>query len=111
MTDRNAGSRASTAAAWVSYDQVSELLAIKLRSLHGIRSPIMASHMAGPVMRPMVRRGLLRSEIADPPWVKRKWRVPALTNLGEHVLLIVAERAMVEIGVCDSLASVEEDGE
>ena len=113
---RDPGHRVSVLAAhFVTPEQVAELFAVKLLSLGKARMPILASHYHSDTIGPLVRRGLLRWELPTPEntgsdhrW-GRKWRVTILTDLGERVLLDVAEQAMVANGTMMAI-NQEDDG-
>lgn len=95
------GMLVSRLAKQVTPDQVAEMSAIRWASFNKSRCPILLLHRAGEVMAPLEQWGMI--EWRDPPrgggWLKSKWGMPCLTELGERVLHHVAENAMVAGGV------------
>jgi hypothetical protein len=121
---RDPGHRVSVLASqFVTPMQVAELFAVKLLSLDKTRMPIHASHYHSDTIGPLVRRGLLRWERPTPEntgrsyrrgsgWDHRwgrEWRVTILTDLGERVLLEVAEQAMVATGRMKAISQEEDE--
>lgn len=89
--------------------QVAELLAIRLAMFHRSRMPILQSHWQDPDIQPLIRRRLITWRRVH-GWSSR-FRMPTLTELGERVLLDLAEDAMVRVGVCAPFTSADDDGD
>ena len=87
-------------------DQVSELLAIMLADMHATRCPVHPSHwVSDGVYGPLVDLGLIIAKRV-PAWTDSSWLAASLTELGERVLLRVAEHAMVETGAMRAILDV-----
>ena len=90
----------------VTRSQVAEMLAIRLHNMHPTQCPIHPSHWNGAIYQSLVCWKLIRPEFVK-GW-PRGWRRARLTELGERVLLSVAERAMVQNGSMTSLDTAED---
>lgn len=89
--------------------QVAELLAIRLAMFYRSRTPLLQSHWRDPDIQPLIRRRMITWRRVN-GWSAR-YRMPTLTELGERVLLDLAEDAMVRVGVCAPFTSADDDGD
>ena len=87
------GMRVAALSRTITPAQVAEMLAIRLAMFHPERVPILASYSKDETHAPLIRAGILTSRQPD-GW-NRGWRMMTLTELGERVLLHVAEEAML----------------
>ena len=111
MTRRpDLGQRIADLANLVTPEHVAELFAVRLANMHETQTPTHPSHWRPDgVYAPLVKAKLIVGEPA-PDWSGRGWKRARLTNLGERVLLSVAEQAMVETGRMARF-EVESEGE
>lgn len=97
MTRMDLGHRIVATAKTITPEQVAELLAVRLANMHPSQTPTHRSHWApGGIYAPLVKQKMVIGERV-PDW-PRGWKRARLTELGERVLLHIAERAMVETG-------------
>lgn len=89
----------------ITPEQMATLFAIKLASRYPTQCPIGGWHWASPVYIALTRWKLVKPEFVK-GW-PRGWRRSRITDLGELVLLRVAELAMVEVGRMESLDAEE----
>lgn len=91
------GMRISVLTKRVTPDQLAEMLAIRLANMHESQCPTHPMHWHGEdVYKPLVAWGIVRPEVVR-GW-PRGWKRAQLTELGERVLLSLAEDALVRTG-------------
>lgn len=93
--------------------QLAEMLVIHGLDLwhYKTRTPIMTEHRSNETYAPLIAGGMVLWEPGGPRgghWLKSKWGVPRLTELGQRVLLCRVECDLtaagaipVELGCCD----------
>ena len=92
------GHRVATLAAEVTPSEVAELLATRLQNMHPEQAPAHPAHWKGDgIFVRLVQMGLVAPK-EFPRRYNPGWKIAELTNLGERVLLRVAETAMVATG-------------
>lgn len=97
-TPPDLGHRVAILAAQVTPAEVAELLAVRLANMHLEQAPTHPAHWEGDgIYVCLVQMGLVVPKQV-PPCSNPGWKIAELTNLGERVLLRVAETAMVATG-------------
>jgi hypothetical protein len=94
---RDIGMRVGVLAKRVTPDQVAEMMAVRLFNMHASQCQTHPMHWKGEgVYVSLIQWGIIEPETV-PGW-PRGWKHARLTELGERVLLSLAEDALVATG-------------
>ena len=108
MTRRmDLGQKIVALAAELTPEQVAELLAVARANMHIEQTPTHPSHWRKDgIYGPLVRKKLIVGQVC-PEWHGRGWKRALLTNVGQRVLLHIAEDAMIASGRMVPFTSAE----
>lgn len=105
MTDptEDPGVRVSRLARTLTKPQLHEMLVIHRLDLlyYHNRTPLMSAHQSDETYEPLITGGMVLWEPGGPlggHWLKSKWGIPRLTELGQRVLLCRVEYDLTAAG-------------